>query len=318
MKTLGIPLAALVLAGCANTGRVIFVTTSSLGLNVDSKPPTASIAYDRIEGYYGPRYDNGALPPVVASIQTDGAIFNPKIIQVYATGAAAVKAVQSPGAPDGPHELQGSQGTSRQVFFGTTTTLGLKAGFSVEGPYPESFVFGYKRKEFSYIPLGSTRNASGQAIDVYPSVLGTIDTTANVQTQSGTSLKTSQFFATGWAAETLASHPNIAAVFKVKAQDAVSSALSADQLRRAEAAGKQARSTQDTLIDKVLAYVAPNGTVVPTRLAAVVDTANAGTPNAFPDRFKAFTAPDEIGDALRNDQQAALKLCNAVDALSSP
>ncbi len=315
MKLISLFIVAMLLAACADTSRVIFVTTSSIGINVDNKPPTVSIAYDRTEGYIGPRYDNGAVPPVVASIETDGGIFNPRIRQIYATGAAAVKAVGTPHAPDGPQGLLGSKDSKRMVFFGTTTTLGIKAGFSGEG-YPDSFVFGYKRKEFSYIPLG-TAIVEGQPTDTYPSVLGTIDTTTNVQTRTGTSLKTLQFFATGQAAETLALNPLVSAVFRNKAQDALTASLTEAQVNQAMAAAGVQRGAQAERINKILAFVAPGGVVDPTRLGTVVDKANATTRGAFPDSFKNLTTAGQIGSALQNDIPGASQLAAAVDAVSA-
>ena len=43
--TAGITLA---LAGCASSDHVLFVTKTSIGIDFDSKPATASRAYDRI------------------------------------------------------------------------------------------------------------------------------------------------------------------------------------------------------------------------------------------------------------------------------
>ena len=223
----------LVLAGCATTDDVLFVTKTSLGIDFDSKPASASIAYDRTEGYIAPRYDNGEIPPVVASIKSDAKIFNPKISQVYATGDAAVIAVSEcpkvtlaaldPKGPtdtkDGsdkndcpkvtppttPYTQKKLKGEKKLMFFGTTTTTGMKVGFTTY--VPDSFVFGFRRKEYSFIPLGTERiyeavpstdackaicaswneektKVSGcscvkEEYDVYPSVLASIDTAAN-------------------------------------------------------------------------------------------------------------------------------------------
>src|SRR5712671_1370068 len=151
----------LLLAGCADVNSVLFVTDSSLGINVEGKPPTVSIAYDRTEGYFAPRYENGAVPPVVASIGVGGSIFSPRVRQVYATGAAAVKAVKTPNAEDGPKQLTGDLAKRRLAFFGTSTTTGAKIGFTGDGP-PDSFVFGYRRKEMSYLPLGCKGPSTSQ------------------------------------------------------------------------------------------------------------------------------------------------------------
>lgn len=136
--------------GCAYRDSVLFVTKTSLGIDVDSKPPSASIAYDRVEGFLGPRYDNGGVPPVVGRLQTDGAVFNPRVRQLYATGSAAAL-VADQNASAGPTELKGKK---MFMFFGTTTSTGLKVTFM--GQYPDSFHIGYRRKEFSFIPLWAT------------------------------------------------------------------------------------------------------------------------------------------------------------------
>jgi hypothetical protein len=213
----------LALTGCTTTNEVLFVTKTSLGIDFDAKPATASIGYDRTEGYIAPRYENGEIPPVVASIKSDVAIFNPTIRQVYATGDAAVIAVS--GAPEvvlnilDPVEANGIhkkklQGEKKLMFFGTNTTTGLKVGFT--SYLPDSFLFGFKRKEYSFIPLG-TVGTGADAHDVYPSVLASIDTGANVSTTGvieNTSLSSSQFFATGRAARELAANDDVNKAFR--------------------------------------------------------------------------------------------------------
>jgi hypothetical protein len=316
MKLVTTLLSLLLLASCADTGRVIFVTTSSFGINVDNKPPTVSIAYDRTEGYIGPRYPDGAVPPVVASIETDGKIFSPEIRQVYATGPAAVRVVGTPNAPESPHDLVGEKTGKRMVFFGTTTTLGLKAGFSGEG-YPDSFVFGYKRKEFSYIPLG-TKDVNGTPHDAYPSVLASIDTRASAESRPNSSLRTQQFFATGWAADTLATNPAVTYVFRAKAADALTASLPEQQRQEARSLAEVQRTTITQGLDKVVNHVAAaNGGVDPARLAALVDEANRASPNSFGADFKAFTTQAQIRAKLQNDIVGTNKLAAAVDALSA-
>lgn len=201
---------------CANVDSVLFVTKTSLGVDFDTKPPTASIAYDRVEGYVGPRYENGAVPPVVARIQTDGRVFNTRVRQLYATGSAATL-VAKPDGPVGPAVLTGEK---RLMFFGTTTTTGLKVTFT--GQYPDSFHLGYKRKEFSFIPLGSTIDSAGNKVDIYPSVLATLDTTASADAGPSAGLLVGQFFTTGAAADLYAKDPVIQSIFKNAAADAFS------------------------------------------------------------------------------------------------
>ncbi|MBC7905236.1 MAG: hypothetical protein H7Y60_00615 [Rhodospirillaceae bacterium] len=200
--------------GCADSDSVLFVTKSSIGIDFDSQPPGASIAYDRVEGFFGPRYDNGAVPPVVASIATGGSLFDPEVRQVYATGKAA-EIVQDGAQPGQSLPLAGGR---KMMFFGTSTTAGLKIGFTTG--YPDSFSFGYKRKEASYIPLGTTKDASGNQVDAYPSVLASLDTRVQSKDVQSTSMLTRQYFATGSAAEMLATKKEVKKAFHEKHQDA--------------------------------------------------------------------------------------------------
>lgn len=204
----------LALTGCATTDHVLFVTKTSLGIDFDSKPPSASIAYDRIEGYIAPRYDNGEIPPVIASVKSDGAIFSPQIRQVYATGDAAEIVLS--GTP--PAERRKLKGNKKLMFFGTTTTTGLKVGFGTS--LPDSLTFGFKRKEFSFIPLGTQEDAEGP-YDVYPSIIASIDTVTTAGTPSDTGFRNTQFFATGEAARLLAANPGVRKDFVTSAIEAL-------------------------------------------------------------------------------------------------
>jgi len=197
--------------GCADlTKSVIFVTKTSIGVDIDSKPPTFNVAYDRIEGYFGPRYDNGAIPPVLAKIETDGGIFTAKVRQIYATGGAATTiANPKKSTIPKPKKLEGNR---ELMFFGTTTTTGLKVGFT--GNMPDSFLFGFKRKEFSFIPVGTTKDEKGESVDAYPSVLALLDTSAQAKSNLHAGMLNGQFFATGHAAELFAHDPSVRQRFK--------------------------------------------------------------------------------------------------------
>lgn len=198
MKSLLIVISIVVLiAGCTHTDKAIFVTSTSLSLlEGDSKPPGASIAYKRIEGYLGPNNADGTAPPVIASIQSDGKIFNPKIRQLYATGAAANAAAS--GTDCDYRNAASKESKPKYMFFGTSTTTGISVGTTSN--VPDSFVFGFKRKELSVIPLVEKETLDGY---VYPSVLASIDTTGKLEDTAKTStlnLKNNQIFATGVAA----------------------------------------------------------------------------------------------------------------------
>jgi hypothetical protein len=233
--------------GCAYRDSVLFVTKTSLGIDVDSKPPSASIAYDRVEGFLGPRYDNGGVPPVVGRLQTDGAVFNPRVRQLYATGSAAAL-VADQNASAGPTELKGKK---MFMFFGTTTSTGLKVTFM--GQYPDSFHIGYRRKEFSFIPLGHTKNSAGEDVDIYPSVLATLDNRLQVGTNpvSGptSGLQVGQLFATGVAADEYARSAVVRQLF----QDEVTAAIEGlrSDIRDIRTQDRAFSGKAATLIDRV-------------------------------------------------------------------
>jgi len=262
----------LVLPGCASTDHVLFVTKTSIGIDFDSKPATASIGYDRVEGYVAPRYSNGEIPPVVASVKSDNRIFNPTIRQVYATGDAAVIATGGPRKKrDRP-----MKGDRELMFFGTTTTTGFKVGFTTG--LPDSFVFGFKRKEYSYIPLAAAKEETddkGQTKPgrhIYPSVLASIDTAANVATDgtiAQTTLTNAQFFATGTAARNLAATRRIQDSFIEIATEAVA----AQQKRNVQEAQANA-DVINSLVDDILADFSAEDTSA-TQKQAIVDAAKA-------------------------------------------
>lgn len=219
-----VALGCAALAGCA-PDHVMFVTDTSLGINVETKPTaTASVAFDRTEGYIGPSYANGAIPPVVASLHVDGdTLLSPYVKQVYATGPAAV--IVSGGSGQSPPTLTGEK---RWAFVGTSTSVGFKIGFdsttaTPPPPIPDSFLFGYRRKEFSYLPVGSQNG-----VDTYPSVIASVNSTTGVGGgPAGSSFHHSQFIATGLAADALAtSNREIRAAFSAEASTTVKASLS--------------------------------------------------------------------------------------------
>lgn len=277
----------LVLTGCTTTNEVLFVTKTSVGIDFDAKPATASIGYDRTEGYIAPRYDNGEIPPVVASIKSDVAIFSPNIRQVYATGDAAVIAVSAypkkaleyldpfPGQGTPPLPVEDHtpekklRGDKKLMFFGTSTTTGLKVGFSTA--VPDSFSFGYKRKEYSFIPVGTVVEGDNE-YDVYPSVLASIDTRANVSTKGvidQTGLSSSQFFATGRAARKLAANPGVNQAFRK---------LATQSLRAEQAAAGEKHDTavkeEGNLKTRILAKFKTALDDIPNTAQAFVEKAN--------------------------------------------
>ena len=311
-RTLGVALTAgftLALAGCAAPDHVLFVTKTSIGIDFDSKPATVSLAYDRIEGYVAPRYANGEIPPVVASVKSDGRIFNPLIRQFYATGDAAV--IATGGKASG--RRQPMTGTRKLMFFGTTTTTGIKVGFTTT--LPDSFVFGFKRKEFSYIPLG-TVGTGDLAYDVYPSVLASIDTAANVSIDGktgDTSLTNSQFFATGTAARQLAATPTITEGFKAIAREAI-----LKQQANAVKEGQKNADSTDSLLENILLSFSDDETtpeqkksIVASAQEAGMDLDNSMTVDNFEKKLTAYSSVVTAAEAQKK-LQALQKQVNAL------
>ncbi len=187
----------VLVAGCTNSDKAIFVTSTSLALlEGDTKPAGASIAYKRVEGYLGPNNADGTAPPVIASIQSDANFFKPKIRQLYATGAAAKAAASSDNGCDTPEGVDGQE--RKYMFFGTSTATGISVGTTSN--VVDSFVFGFKRKELSVIPLVKKTDGLNY---IYPSVLASIDTTGELADKSregNKALENNQVFATGEAA----------------------------------------------------------------------------------------------------------------------
>lgn len=295
---------ALALGACADaTNTAIFVTSSSVGINADGKPPTIAVAYERVEGFIGPRSNNGGAPPVVASMETDGSIFSPQIRQTYATGPASVIAVtagtgsaasetvDAEEKKGGPRDLDGPR---KPMFFGTGTTLGFKVGFGAEGA-PDSLVLGYKRKEISVIPLGITRDkATGEEKAHYPSVLASIDTTSKMTDAPTAGLASKQFFATGRAADILANNPNISKAFRVKSAASLLDSLTKDQLEKAEVVASAVAADQEKQFDTIVAAISCDGkTLDPTLRDKLAKDANL-----HPNAFKTAKTTEDLGKLL--------------------
>jgi hypothetical protein len=303
-------LAGLLLAGCAQPDRVVFVTDTSLGINADRSPATVSVSYDRIEGYIAPRYANGVLPPVVASVNLGGSIFVPTISQTYATGLAAVRAVNPNCAPDAPNpsvatvdlcpptslNAGGRVTDAKLAFFGTSTTVGLKLGYSND-PYPDSFVLGYKRKEFSVLPLGSGTDAKGNPTDIYPSVLATIEANINTVGIQNASFDESQFFATGAAAETLASNPAVSKAFNAIVANAAANSLSSEQQAQVAASV----NAYSGALQKVSAQLPDDPASFKAALPGYVAKAYPAPGDPMAAKLDAFTTKDELMGYLKTD-----------------
>jgi hypothetical protein len=203
-------LSCALLTACAGTkDTAVFITKTSLGFDVESTPPSASIGYDRVEGYFGPRYDTGSLPAVSGIFETDGGLLDRKVRQTYATGTAA-HLVTSPNSATPTFATEHFSGERKEMFFGTGTVLGVRLAFGSAGV--QDFTFGYKRKEISVIPVSTTVSSvitpSGSTATsvthVFAPVFAHFDNLTEPDTLGTSTFTVKQFFATGRAAEQMA------------------------------------------------------------------------------------------------------------------
>lgn len=237
----GVCLVALAvgLTGC-NLGKdsAVLMTNTSIGIDLDSKPATASIGYKRFEGTLQPQFEEGQSLPMLSSInfKSDAdRLFG--VGHSFATGAAAVIMTDGLASGDRPYFgtdihhgdtlLPGSTSRARRpdvvytkipvsqrrrtVFF-TDTKLALDVTTSDAAPgVPTGINLGYKRKEFAYAPLvESNPEGTNERAIAMPALLATADTGASVnRTNAQTGVKVAQTFATGSAAIYLAADPGI-------------------------------------------------------------------------------------------------------------
>src|SRR5580704_948184 len=211
------PLLLCVLPTC--TDYATFVTATNIGISADTTTQDLSIGYTRAELFTGPGYpDRGEAPQVAGYIGSNLSPFTPKIQQLYATGVAAGLATQDKDPAAGEEKPDPYTGKRRPLIFGTGTNVGLKIGFAGgTAPAPSSMKFGYNREEMSIIPL-QQGDPSSNMPDKYASVFAAINLNLSAPNLSDSSLKLTQFFATGAAARNLAKRKYIRDSFKQQAE----------------------------------------------------------------------------------------------------
>lgn len=265
---------ACLLAGCAAPeNNAVFVTRTSLGVDVDSTPTTAAFGYNRAEGYLGPRYDSGTIPGVAGAFHTNGGLFNRKIRQAYATGAAAKNATAADGTT-AEAEDERFQGDRKAMFFGTSTIVGVNMAFG-DAQAATAFTLGMKRKEVSIIPVSGTTGA------VFPSVFGRFDNTAEAKIEGNDALTIHQFFATGIPAQRLAAQDSVRQEFRSEAKGDFKSTYRDEEHRQsllARGAVLCVTKVNDADLPKVWAN-AEALSLFPDQ-QAIADIRNAGGPQA--------------------------------------
>lgn len=249
-RTLLLLVATALLGACATPrDAAFFITkTSTAIVDADSTPASFSIGYDRLEGYAGPRFDDGSVFPVASAIESRGRGIDREIRQNFVAGRAALIATEGTDtvAPAAAGANKASGGTEqpddtqrKAMLLGTGTSIGIRIGFVEGTPVPNSFTLGYRRKEVAVIPvtkgqldtsaLGSLSNQTDTSVD-------------GEAARSRTGFGVQQYFATGRAAENLAGLKSIRARFTDAAQEALGNV----QTFRLEEA-RQGRFALDTL-----------------------------------------------------------------------
>ena len=198
---------------------ILFITKTSMGVDIDTKPPTIDIGYARKEGTLAPVLGEGEVLPQMASFTSNVGIINTAIGQSFAVGNAAKLMTKYFGTSLRPNvdadtlteeveqnsTIKGNLSHSKRYFFGTDTSFALRITFGLEtGGYPDSFSLGYKRKELAYVPLGENNNETG-----LPSLLATATLQSSQPGFAEGEVRYTQFYATGTSANYLAAHPDI-------------------------------------------------------------------------------------------------------------
>jgi len=241
-----VTLLSLLVFSCQNVEDVVFVTKTSLSVaDFDTVPPGISIGYDRMEGFIGPVYEDGTIPPVAGSFRSALnaystpemiQVFNPKVKQLYATGEAAELIVSTKQynvdcKSDGKIMFTGKK---KRMIFGSNTSLGLRISKSNN---LSVLLLGYRRKEASFIPIvgpgnnsncSMEKNGESSSTKVYGSVLASVDNTLK-RTDGNSIFASAQYFATGEAAKRLAAQPYVRKIFREETETTIQPFGSAEQ-----------------------------------------------------------------------------------------
>jgi len=252
-------LAVAFISGCVGKNRVLFMTKTNIGLDIDTEPPTAEITIARREIAIQPIFPNNSgkqesALPLLGSFGLTGSFFTPKITGHFAGGDAAIFLAQEETAKNvdstlylddrqtdsrGPlrkfwHWIKGKspeegEKEPRAFYFATDSSYGLKVAWSgTGGSYPDSLKLGYNRKEFASAPVlvdkdSTETSAVNKKYRVkLPSFYAATDNTSNLSRMfEDTGVSHVQFFATGKAATEFAKRSSVRKIaFENMAPDA--------------------------------------------------------------------------------------------------
>ncbi|CUH51897.1 hypothetical protein [Shimia marina] len=209
-------LLATVLCACVSKDKLTFATSTEIALSADPAIGQVNIGYDRTEAVVTPNSaETGAVPSVIASLNSNNNPFKPRVDQVFATGRSAELASGAENSPNNEQSETLEKASERDLLvFTTSSNIGLNTSF--DGTQLPNIAFGYKRREAAVIPLDP------QEMDVAAtsSVFASLSVNGKASSVDNTQLTVRQFMATGKAAEGLAGSDCVKTGFKEQAASA--------------------------------------------------------------------------------------------------
>jgi len=226
---------AFIISGCGiGYNSLLFATKTNMGVDFDTAPPAAEISIARSEGVIEPVFENGKTLPVMASFSSRNygfiRLFS-GISSAFSTGAAAAAMTKfyhesdkltsdlqyegvsltqepqfTPWYSSNKKKVEYLQpGDVEAVYFGTTSTLGVKIEWKgVTGQYPSAVKIGFHRLELAWAPVTIEKRANTDFRVNAPSLLATVDSSVSANETGNSGLEYMQYFATGDAATNLA------------------------------------------------------------------------------------------------------------------
>jgi hypothetical protein len=280
IKCWAVVLAIATLPGCAvGYNSTLFYTQSNIGIDAETKPPTAEISIARREGVIEPGFEGGQTPTVVASFRSNAdplSRFFFGVQSTFAGGDAAAALSAAQGGPEftGSSAICLSQKPSPKLFglatipekgdvmpfaFGTDTVFGLKVSWSgTTAQFPDSLRLGFNRKELALAPVFGTdatpnctipgSKQTGSYMVQMPAFLAAIDVQGEAAKALDVNVKWTQYFATGTSATTLGNNNEVRKIMLQQAFPPARDAVGVDN--------------PSPLGDKIASFWMPDGTTV--------------------------------------------------------
>jgi hypothetical protein len=323
-----------ILTGCGlGFDHTLFMTKSNIGVDIDTKPPTAEISVARRELVIAPSFEGGQIPPVLAGFNTGNRLlFGFDVSSVFAGGDAALTLSKSGkgethgaklclnqppiGKPHiGPISLGGdyplpTAGEIHPFVFGTDTSFGLKVAWSgMTAQFPDTVKIGFNRKELAYAPVfgqEAPKNEDGTStvpdckysVEM-PAFLASIEVGADVSSPQSFNSKYRQSFSTGAAAIELAGDLSVKKLM----------------LSRLDISSQKAATiieTEKEKVTKIEKYITnSSGNIDNAKLQDLLSKSQAGSPVVITDtvikKINSAKTPNEVKELLFDPLDAAIE-----------